>query len=132
MRLIIQTILMLFCAGSSFLLQAGDDKGLPIPEDLKAKIEQSIELGRELYFQDKASAISTDVLVEHMKNIENLGIGGYLTIRESTDEGKLMSSWAVIFYSTGNNPRILYKIKVSTDGQKAAFEALMPPMVFYL
>jgi hypothetical protein len=34
----------------------------PIPEDLRANVARSIELGQELYRYDKVAAIGTDVL----------------------------------------------------------------------
>jgi hypothetical protein len=43
----------------------GTERALPIPADLAPFVKESIDLGRTLYFLDKASSIGTDVVREN-------------------------------------------------------------------
>ncbi len=101
---------------------------LEIPADLRASIEQSIDLGREVYFQDKAAATGTDVLLEKLGTLEDKGLGGYLTIREGGDDGKPVDSWVNIFFTAETPARIAYRVRVPTmPGKPPEYEAVSPP-----
>ena len=79
-------ILWAVAAAAASSKQAPPPKALPIPPDLAPQIQLSIDLGRELYFQDKASAIGTDALLEKLGSLEGKGLAGYLTVQEGDDQ----------------------------------------------
>jgi hypothetical protein len=108
--------------------EASQVKPVPIPKDLAPQVRQSIELGRELYFQDGASAAGTDALLESLGSLEGKGIAGYLTIREGDDNGKPLPSWLVQFFTRESDPRIAYQVHVPMKrGEKPRVEVLAPP-----
>lgn len=99
-----------------------------IPADLKAKVELAEQLGREIYVHDQVSALGTDVLLEHIGSFEGKNLGGYLTFREGDDDGRPTGTWLVSFYGTGDDPKVLYRIRVQGDGSKPPeFLAPQPP-----
>jgi hypothetical protein len=111
-------MLWLIAIGTSLSQETPDSKSLPIPADLRSKIQLSIDLGRELYWQDKASAIGTDMLLEKLGTLEGKGLLGYLTIREGDDAGKPLPSWLVLFFTGGEPPKISYRIRIPMEQGK--------------
>jgi hypothetical protein len=108
-----------------------DDKAsvpeeLPIPHDLRDHIGRSSAIGRQLYVLDKVAAIGTDVLVENIKTLEGKGLGGYIPLREGTDEGALKDSYMVTFFTSDSPPRIAYEIRVAPSA-KPSYQAFDPP-----
>jgi hypothetical protein len=98
----------------------------PIPADLAPRIQESIELGRDLYFLDKASAIGTDVLRDKAPDFQDRGVGGWLTGREADDSGQPIDSFGVMFISHEEPLRILFDVHVPLRGEPR-LEALSPP-----
>ena len=116
-------------AGIVWGQEASPPKALSIPPDLAPQIQQSIDLGRELYFQDSASAAATDALLEKLGSLEDKGLAGYLTLREGDDDGKPLPSWLVVFVTRDRDPRIAYRIHVPMKrGEKPRIEVLSPPV----
>jgi hypothetical protein len=104
------------------------ERSLPTPPELAPKIQESIEYGYAIYLQDKASAIGTDVLVGKLGSLERHGLGGYITIREGTEEGEPLPSWQVVFFTDGDPPAIKYVVHVPMEREKERrFEERSPP-----
>ena len=123
--LLLALIVSLCLAPAASSQEAPDLKSLPIPPDLKSQVQLSIDLGRELYWQDKASAIGTDALMEKLGTLEGKGLIGYITVREGNDVGKPLPSFLVLFFTGGDFPKISYRIRVPmVQGQKPQVEAL--------
>jgi hypothetical protein len=112
-------------SGSS--IQASSGK-LAIPADLQPLIVQSIALGREIYLQDKAAAVGTDVLIDRLGSIENKGLGGYLTVREGDVAGTPLSTWINLFFTQETPPRIAYRVRVPIgQEEQPEFIEVSPP-----
>ncbi len=47
----------------------------PIPSELRVAVERAERLGLEIYLEDKASAIGTDVLMARVKSLSGLFLG---------------------------------------------------------
>jgi hypothetical protein len=99
---------------------------LPTPQDLQDQIRRSCGIGRQLYVLDKVAGIGTDVLLEHVKDPQAKGLGGYIPIQEADEGGRLKSSFLVIFFTAGTPARIAYEVRVA-PGVKPTFEAFDPP-----
>jgi hypothetical protein len=101
----------------------------PIPADLKAKVETSIEIGRQLYLQDKVASIATDVMFGELKEIaKTQGIAGYLAFPAPEEQGTPNRSWIVVFYTAGEHALIKYRVRVPVTGtEKPKFERVDPP-----
>jgi len=107
---------------------ASDAREADIPADLRASVERAAALGREIYLQDKAAAIGTDVLVEALKTLEDKELGGFLAMREGDDAGRPRPSYLVFFYSTEPAPRIRYEVHVPIErGKRPSFDSIDPP-----
>ena len=104
----------------------GTERALPIPADVAAFVQESIELGRTLYLLDKASAIGTDVVRERVPDFPNRGVGGWLTLRNGDESGRLLDAFGVMFITREEPLRILFRVDVSLKG-KPTFEELSPP-----
>ena len=104
----------------------GSERALPIPADLAPRIQESIELGRALYLLDKASAIGTDVLREHVPDFHARGLGGWITTRNGTEDGKPLDSFGVVFITKDEPFKIVFRIDVPLNG-KPTFKELSPP-----
>ena len=102
------------------------ERALPIPVDLAQHIQESIAIGRELYFLDKASAIGTDVLRENVPEPGTRGLGGWLTVRNGDDHGKVLDSFGVTFITKDEPPRMVFRIDVPFKG-KPTFKEISPP-----
>jgi hypothetical protein len=99
---------------------------LPIPQDLREQIRRSCEIGRQIYVLDKVAAIGTDVLLENVKDVRSLGLGGYLPVQEGDEDGKPRQSFRVMFFTAETPPRIAYEIRVAPE-LKPTFQAFNPP-----
>jgi hypothetical protein len=104
----------------------GTERALPIPADLAPHISESIELGRTLYFLDKASAIGTDVVEANVPDFHSRGVGGWLTARAGDEAGQPSDAFAVMFFTREEPRRNLFRVDVPTKG-KPAFHELSPP-----
>jgi hypothetical protein len=125
---------LLHCAGSKSeqtQKARSDSQGFapqPIPVDLREAAERAEEIGGLLYLQDKASAIATDVLFARVKSPEKLELGGYITARETDEQGKPKLSWLTVFYGRGDQPRILYRVRIPMErAEEPSLEQLDPP-----
>jgi hypothetical protein len=108
--------------------ESSPTKTLPIPADLAAQVQQSIDLGHTLYLIDMASAIGTDMLQKKLGTSDANGIGGYLTVQDADSAGKALSSFLVLFFTNEVTPRIAYRIHVSLKQDKTAqIEEVQPP-----
>ena len=106
----------------------GTERPLPIPSDLAPHIAESIELGRQLYFLDKASAIGTDVVRDQVPDFGSRGVGGWLTVRMADDAGKPADAFGVIFFTKDEPRRTLFTVRVPLKGKPTVEEA-KPPKV---
>jgi hypothetical protein len=100
---------------------------LPIPAELRSAIAQSARLGRLIYLLDKAAAIGSDALMEHLPG-NHAPIGGFLATRDVDASGAEKASFTVIFYTPGNEPRVAYRVRVPfKPGASASVEEAKPP-----
>jgi hypothetical protein len=105
-----------------------EDTRLPPPEDLRAAIEQSQLLGMALYLHDHASAIGTDVMLANVRAPKELGIAGYLTLRDVDEDGQPLDRWQVTFFSAGDPPSALCRVRVPMQrGATPEFALIDPP-----
>jgi hypothetical protein len=105
-------------------------KSLPIPDDLKAKVDISSRLGAALYLQDKAAAIATDVAFDNVSEagFRSAGIRGYLTLQDGTEDGKPLPSYTTYFFTADSPPLVKYRVHVPMSRDlKRAFERVDPP-----
>ena len=94
--------------------------------DLRGQVELARRLGVNLYLQDKASAIGTDVVLAHVSPAELHTLGGYLTMREEVG-GAPANAWLVFFFTTHDLPRLAFQVRVPMQpGSRPTFEALEP------
>ena len=122
--------LLLGCACAKRQPAAAEKKPLPIPEDLRAKVQHSINLGREMYFQDKVASIASDVLWEHISKDQarEAGLAGYLTARETIPGQSPVARFACVFYTGEDPPRIRFEVHVPiSNSEKPTFESVDPP-----
>jgi hypothetical protein len=103
----------------------GSDRALPMPADLAPRIEESIALGRTIYFVDKASAIGTDVLREKVPDRNERRLGGWLTMRDADTSGIDSVFW-VLFFTQDSPPRLAFRIRVPVRGEPT-LEEVSPP-----
>jgi hypothetical protein len=115
-------------AGAPAAAQKGPaaEAPLPIPADLQPRIAESIEIGRELYLLDKASAIGTDVATAKVPDIDQRDLGGWLTMHQADDLGKPMNGFRVVFITKDEPFRMVFRIDVPLQGE-AALKELTPP-----
>ena len=95
----------------------------PIPADLRQQVARASEIGKQLYFLDKAAAIGTDVLLQHVSNPGKRGLAGYLSLFQPGTPG---GTFLVSFFTKEDVPRIAYEIRVVPD-QKTEFTPFDPP-----
>jgi hypothetical protein len=99
---------------------------LPIPEDLRAEVEDARRLGTLIYLHDRAAAIATDVMFAHIRSPEAYGIGGYLTL--PTIEDRTPETWQVPFFTREDSPRIACQVYLSrARDERPRFQAFDPP-----
>lgn len=85
-------------------------------------------LGREIYLQDRAGAIGTDVLKATLPAFDDHELGGFLALREPDESGRPLPSYLVFFYDTDVEPRIRYEVHVSIDIRKRpTLDTIDPP-----
>jgi hypothetical protein len=101
------------------------EKALPIPADLAPHVEASAELGRIIYFVDKASAIGTDVLRDKVPDFRQRGLGAWLTLREEGTRGDDSVFW-VLFVTDETPARLAFRIRVPIHGDPRP-EEVSPP-----
>ena len=104
----------------------GTEPALPIPPDLVPRINESIELGRVIYFLDKASAIGTDVMKAKVPDFQSRGLGGWLAVLAADESGAPLPAFAVMFISRDEPFRMLFRIDVPLEGAPV-FNELHPP-----
>jgi hypothetical protein len=101
-------------------------KTQPTPPDLVKDVGRAIALGNEIYLNDWASAVGTDVLVEKAGDLRGK-VSGYLTFREGDGSG-LQPSYRVWFFTTDDPPRVAYTVRVPLEpGRDRTVETLSPP-----
>ncbi len=101
-------------------------KELPIPVELKDEITRISEVGKMIYVLDKAAAIATDSLLEHVADPKKAGVAGYLPFLEGTEDGTPKDSYLVSFFTSDTPPRIAYEVRVAFN-KPPAFNAYNPP-----
>jgi hypothetical protein len=104
----------------------GSERELPIPADLAPHIQESIELGLQLYFLDNASAVGTDVVVANVPNLRERGVGGWLTLRSADESGQPTPSFSVLFITAEEPRSIQFRVEVPLGG-KPTFKEISPP-----
>jgi hypothetical protein len=93
-------------------------KRQPVPPDLLARVEQSRQLGRAIFLQDKASARGSDVLLS--KGAPDARIRGWVT------EGRGDGRWTVQFFMLeGDQLLVVREVRLWEEG--AEVEAFSPP-----
>ena len=99
-----------------------------VPADLRRNIDLAEGLGQQIYLQDKASAIGTDALMERVKSLNDFALGGFLTVREADASGKLKPSFQVMFFTRGDDPRIVFRVHVPLElGSVPMVDEMYPP-----
>lgn len=129
-RVIIALAMLLGCGGGAAALSPSQPGAVetetPIPPELREYVERSSKIGRELYVQDKVAAIGTDVMLEHVRDLEHAGIAGYIQLREGDGHGGLTGAFLVSFYTPEQPPRVRYEVRVAPDAA-ATFNEYTPP-----
>jgi len=97
-----------------------------IPPELQGHVRDAEAIGRALYQHDQVAAIGTDVLVENLGSLQGKNIGGYLAIREGSEQNGPSDVWQVQFFTRDEEPRLAYRVRIFRD-RKPSFEALDPP-----
>ena len=101
---------------------------LPIPDDLRARIEQSVGVGQAIYLQDGMAARATDALTARLGSLREQGLGGYLTVQEAGPDGRPGPSWLTLFFTSESTPRLKYRVRVPAAGDQApTVEPVSPP-----
>ncbi len=102
---------------------------LPIPARLAPLVQASIDIGRELYLQDKACSIATDVLRDRLGGLAGHDLGGYMSFRGMDEKGADLQSIQVIFYTASQPTMVKYAVLVPfVRGLKNDFQELTPPV----
>jgi hypothetical protein len=102
--------------------------GAEIPTDLRDAVERSAVVGREIYLQERAGAIGSDVLMASLKTLEGKGIGGYLALRKGDEAGKVLPAFLVCFFSDESEPQVRYEVNVPVErGKQPSLETVDPP-----
>jgi hypothetical protein len=104
-------------------------RALPIPADLAPRIQESIDLGRQLYFIDKSSAIGTDVLRDKVPDFRSRGLGGWITLQNGDETGKSLPSFSVLFITSEEPLRILFTVVVPLRGKPTLKEETPPKLL---
>lgn len=125
--LLVSALLTVSCASSvghsGWDLKQRLETRAPIPLDLRQQVARASDIGKQLYFLDKAAAIGTDVLLERVSDPEKRGLADYLSLFDaSTPTGTFLVS----FFTKEEVPRIAYEIRVVPD-HKTEFTAFDPP-----
>jgi hypothetical protein len=108
------------------LRRAVEAKVQPVPPDLAKEVERASGLGHEIYLNDWASAVGTDVLVAKLGDLRGK-VGGYLTFREGDDSGP-KPSFVVSFFTPDDPPKVAYTVRVPLEaGGERTVETLSPP-----
>jgi len=84
---------------------------LPVPEDLRAEVEQAQRLGVAIYLQDIASAIATDVARARLGPSDGRSVAGYLAIREAPGDAPT-DTRLVWFFTAADPPEIVCRVRV--------------------
>jgi hypothetical protein len=100
-----------------------------MPEDLRDEVKRASALGVQMYLQDAASWIGTDVLASHVPDIGASGVRGWITAREAGADMRPSDRWLVTFYNDEEPPKISFRIHVpeSMKQAEATFEKVDPP-----
>ncbi len=100
----------------------------PIPAGLRTAVERASRAGRMIYDHDQAAATGTDVLLENIKPRDQERLGGFLALLDVDPAGVAQPSFTVFFVGQGDDPKVIYRIRVPAKaGGKATFERVDPP-----
>lgn len=129
-RLVLLSALLFGCGGAP----AGQESAAapkapterPIPEDLRAEVTRSSNIGTKLYALDQASAIATDVLFANVEHPEEQGVVGYLPLLAGRSEDHQPDSFLVSFFTGDDPPQVAYEVRVPLEGPPT-FQAFAPP-----
>lgn len=101
---------------------------VPIPENLREPVKRAEDIGRQLYYLDKVTAMGTDALLERIGRSGTKGLGGYLPLREVDEEGRPKDSWVVMFFTAEDSPRISHEVRVFAKvGKVTEYSKVDPP-----
>jgi hypothetical protein len=130
LRVVPSLLLALFGCGSSGGPPPAKPPAPPpstVPADLRAEVAHAEKLGQDIFLQDKAAAIASDVLLANVPSPQDHDLRGYLTMIES-DAGRPLRSWIVLFYTGDDPPKIAFRVRVPMDGAaKPGFDVVDPP-----
>jgi hypothetical protein len=91
-------------------------------------VERAERAGRMIYDHDQAAATGTDVLLENIKPRDQERLGGFLALLDAGTGSVQRSSFTVFFVGQGDDPRVLYRVRVPAKaGGKSTFERVDPP-----
>jgi hypothetical protein len=97
-----------------------------VSPEVAAHVRESERIGRILYELDDASAVATDVLLEHIKNPSDVGIHGWLPLRPVDDSAIPPGVHVVLFMTADAEPRIAATVTLA-PGAQPVFERHDPP-----
>jgi hypothetical protein len=97
-----------------------------ISAEISAHLREAERLGRLLYELDDASAVATDVLLEHIKNPTEAGIRGWLPLR-TVDDAAIPAGAHVVLFMTGDAPPRIAATVTLAPGARPVFERHQPP-----
>jgi hypothetical protein len=97
-----------------------------VPPEIAAHVREAERIGRLLYELDDASAVATDVLLEHMKSPADAGIKGWLPLRSVDDPAIPPGVHVVLFMTAEAAPHIAATVTLA-PGAKPVFERHDPP-----
>jgi hypothetical protein len=123
------TIAVAACGGGAKSKDAGPpsaEQRQPIPADLRAAVERSQTVGHALFLFDRAAAIGTDVLFSKIRTPER-SLAGYLTLPVDDGAGGLDAAFSVLFFTTGPEPQIAFRVHVPAFPAPPSLEELEPP-----
>ena len=98
-----------------------------VAPEIAAHLRESERLGRLLFELDDASAVATDVLLEHIKNPADGGIRGWLPLRTLDDATIPAGVYKVVFMTSEAAPRIAATVTLA-PAARPVFERHDPPL----
>lgn len=107
-------VLAILVGGCRTGSDGGGRRRSPGEGDVAAEIRQAEEIGRTLYFLDRAATIATEAIVKHVGAPADLGIAGWLPFKAiDRNTGEPSKDHAVMFFTNEEPVRIPYAVTVA-------------------